>query len=377
MNKIYILLFLALCVSCKSETTEVDEPAEPVQEEALAALNLPDGFEIRTYANVDNARSMALSPSGILFVGNRSGDKVYAVKDTDGDFVGDELYVIDSGLVLPNGVAFRNGDLYVAEVSRILKYADIENNLASPPDPEVIYDEFPTEKHHGWKYIAFDADGKLYVPVGAPCNICNPDDEIFASITRMNPDGTGLEVFAHGVRNSVGFDWNPETGDLWFTDNGRDNLGDSIPPCEMNRVTEAGQHFGYPFCHGGYISDPEFGELGNCDDYVAPQVRFEAHTAPLGMKFYQGNMFPADFKGDIIVAQHGSWNRSKKIGYRLMRVSVENGEATGHSVFIDGWLNDETQESWGRPVDLVEMPDGSLLVSDDQAGKIYRITYNG
>ncbi len=377
MNKIYILLFLALCVSCKSETTEVDEPAEPVQEEALAALNLPDGFEIRTYANVDNARSMALSPSGILYVGNRSGDKVYAVKDTDGDFVGDELYVIDSGLVLPNGVAFRNGDLYVAEVSRILKYADIENNLASPPDPEVIYDEFPTEKHHGWKYIAFDADGKLYVPVGAPCNICNPDDEIFASITRMNPDGTGLEVFAHGVRNSVGFDWNPETGDLWFTDNGRDNLGDSIPPCEMNRVTEAGQHFGYPFCHGGYISDPEFGELGNCDDYVAPQVRFEAHTAPLGMKFYQGNMFPADFKGDIIVAQHGSWNRSKKIGYRLMRVSVENGEATGHSVFIDGWLNDETQESWGRPVDVVEMPDGSLLVSDDQAGKIYRITYNG
>ncbi len=377
MNKIYILLFLALCVSCKSETTEVNEPAEPAQEEALAALNLPDGFEIRTYANVDNARSMALSPSGILYVGNRSGDKVYAVKDTDGDFVGDELYVIDSGLVLPNGVAFRNGDLYVAEVSRILKYADIENNLASPPDPEVIYDEFPTEKHHGWKYIAFDADGKLYVPVGAPCNICNPDDEIFASITRMNPDGTGLEVFAHGVRNSVGFDWNPETGDLWFTDNGRDNLGDSIPPCEMNRVTEAGQHFGYPFCHGGYISDPEFGELGNCDDYVAPQVRFEAHTAPLGMKFYQGNMFPADFKGDIIVAQHGSWNRSKKIGYRLMRVSVENGEATGHSVFIDGWLNDETQESWGRPVDVVEMPDGSLLVSDDQAGKIYRITYNG
>ncbi|MCA6074934.1 PQQ-dependent sugar dehydrogenase [Fulvivirga sedimenti] len=377
MKRYYIFLLSVLIVACKPETEEVDAPAPPLPEEALAALNLPDGFEIHTYANVENARSLALSPSGTVYVGNRSGDKVYAVQDTDGDFVGDITYVIDSGLVLPNGVAFRDGDLYVAEVNRILKYSDIESNLASPPDPEVIYDEFPTEKHHGWKYIAFDNDGKLYVPVGAPCNICNPDDEIFASITRMNPDGTGLEVFAHGVRNSVGFDWNPETGDLWFTDNGRDNLGDSIPPCEMNRVTEAGQHFGYPFCHGGYLSDPEFGELGNCDDFVAPQVRFEAHTAPLGMKFYRGNMFPADFKGDIIVAQHGSWNRSKKIGYRLMRVSVENGEATGHSVFIDGWLNDDTQESWGRPVDVLEMPDGSLLVSDDQAGKIYRITYNG
>ena len=361
-------------LACTSETTQ---NFEPVPEEQLSGLNLPEGFRIHTYADVPNARSMALSPSNTLYVGNRSGDKVYAVQDTDGDLRGDKIYVIDSGLTLPNGVAFRNGDLYVAEVNRILRYSDIENRLASPPDPEVIYDQFPTEKHHGWKYIGFDADGKLYVPVGAPCNICNPDDEIFASITRMNPDGSGLEVYAHGVRNSVGFDWHPETGELWFTDNGRDNLGDSIPPCELNKVTEAGQHFGYPFCHGGFLQDPEFGDLGDCDDFTAPQVNFEAHTAPLGMKFYRGNMFPADYKGDIIVAQHGSWNRSKKIGYRLMRVSVENNTAVSNEVFVDGWLNDETQESWGRPVDVVEMPDGSLLVSDDQAGKVYRITYGG
>ena len=375
--KYWIPILLLFVAACKSEADEASEPSEPIVEEQLSALNLPEGFSIHTYADVDNARSMALSPSNILYVGNRSSDKVYAVKDTDGDYRADEIYVLDSGLTLPNGVAFRNGDLYVAEVNRILRYPDIENNLASPPEPEVIYDQFPTEKHHGWKYIAFGEDGKLYVPVGAPCNICDPEEEIFASITRMNPDGTGLEIYAHGVRNSVGFDWDPATGDFWFTDNGRDNLGDSLPPCEMNRVTAAGQHFGYPYCHGGYISDPEFGELADCADFVAPQVKFAAHTAPLGMKFYRGNMFPEDYQGDIIVAQHGSWNRSSKIGYRLVRVSVENGEAVDHSVFVDGWLNEAEQESWGRPVDVLEMPDGSLLVSDDQAGKIYRIVYEG
>ncbi|MEJ2004452.1 MAG: PQQ-dependent sugar dehydrogenase [Cyclobacteriaceae bacterium] len=372
--KYWLPILFLIVIACKNET---DEPFEPVPEDQLSSLNLPDGFRIHTFADVNNARSMALSPSNTLFVGNRSADKVYAVKDTDGDYRADEIYVLDSGLTLPNGVAFRDGDLYVAEVNRILRYPDIENNLASPPEPEVIYDEYPTEKHHGWKYIAFGDDGKLYVPVGAPCNICNPDDEIFASITRMNPDGSDLEVYAHGVRNSVGFDWDPNTGDFWFTDNGRDNLGDSIPPCEMNRVTAPGQHFGYPFCHGGYLADPEFGDLADCSDFVPPQVQFEAHTAPLGMKFYRGNMFPEEYRGDIIVAQHGSWNRSSKIGYRLMRVSVENGEAVDHSVFVDGWLNEAEQESWGRPVDVVEMPDGSILVSDDQAGKIYRIYYEG
>lgn len=381
MEKVTLLLIACFLMgaACKDSTQNSLNLSEnpEMADSLLNLINLPDGFEISVYAEVDNARSLAISPSGTIYVGNRNGDKVYAVRDTDGDNRADETYVIGSGLNSPNGVAFRDGDLYVAEINRILRYPNVENDLGNPPDYEVVYDEYPTEGHHGWKYIAFGPDGWLYVPVGAPCNICLSEDEVFASITRLNVDGGEPEVYAHGVRNTVGFDWDPATGDLWFTDNGRDMMGDSIPPCELNHVTEPGQHFGYPFCHGGYISDPEFGDQRDCDEFRDPEYGFMAHTAPLGMKFYTGNMFPADYQGDVLVAQHGSWNRSTKVGYRVMRVSIDNGDVTGASVFADGWLDDPTQDVWGRPVDVLELPDGSVLVSDDLAGLVYRISYTG
>jgi glucose/arabinose dehydrogenase len=342
----------------------------------LEKIKLPAGFKIEVFAEVENARSMVMSPSGVLYIGNRNGDKVYAVKDTDGDFKADKKWVIASGLNMPNGVAFKDGDLYVAEVSRILKYSDIESKLANPPAPQIINDKYPTDTHHGWKYIAFGPDGKLYVPVGAPCNICESKDEVYASITRINPDGSGREIFASGVRNTVGFTWHPVTKELWFTDNGRDWLGNDIPPCELNRAPKSGLHFGYPYCHGGTIKDPEFGSKRPCGDFVIPAQNLGPHTAPLGIKFYTGNMFPAMYKNQAFIAEHGSWNRDKRIGYRVSMVKVENNtKAISYETFASGWLDDETQKVWGRPVDVLVLNDGSMLVSDDQADVVYRITY--
>ncbi|MEM6360541.1 MAG: sorbosone dehydrogenase family protein [Bacteroidota bacterium] len=391
MNTSYRSVLLALVLStiflmaCGSESESgssslnSDSSAVTLTESdyPLEKLNLPPGFKVSIFAEVENARSLAMSSSGVIYVGNRSADKVYALKDTNGDWIADDKYIIDEDLMMPNGVAYKDGDLYVAEVSKVWRYKNIEANLSNPPEPELVYDEYPTEGHHGWKYIAFGPDGKLYVPVGAPCNICKSDDPVFASITRINADGTGLEIIAEGIRNTVGFAWHPETKELWFTDNGRDMMGDNVPPCELNRVTSSGLHFGYPYCHGSDIADPEFGSERHCNDFKKPSWKFGAHTAPLGMKFYTGNMFPTDYNGDIIVAQHGSWNRSRKVGYRLMRVTVENSATTKAEVFIDGWLNDDTQDAWGRPVDVLQMPDGSLLVSDDFAGVVYRISYEG
>lgn len=358
-----------------STVTKTKEPAKL----PLEKINLPEGFKISVFASgIEDARSLALGDKGTIFVGNRQEDNVYAVVDENGDGQADQTYVIASGLRAPNGVAFRDGDLYVAEVSRILRFADIENNLQNPPQPEVVFDQYPKEMHHGWKYIAFGPDGKLYVPVGAPCNICNPEEEIYSTITRLNPDGTGMEIFAKGVRNSVGFDWHPATNVLWFTENGRDMLGDNMPPDELNRAPEKGMHFGYPFCHAGEIKDPEFGEGRNCNEFVAPAQKLGPHVAPLGMKFYTGNMFPAEYKNQILIPEHGSWNRSEKIGYRIQLAKLdEKGNVKSYETFADGWLNEEEQEAWGRPVALLQLPDGSILVSDDHAGVIYRISYEG
>lgn len=366
-------------LATNTSTTDTAVPAITSSSAALPLdkIKLPAGFSISVFAEVDNARSMALSPSGTLFVGNRNEDKVYAVKDTDGDFKADKKWVIASGLNMPNGVAFKDGDLYVAEVSKIHKFSKIESNLDAPGKSTVVYDKFPTEAHHGWKYIAFGPDGKLYVPVGAPCNICESKEPIYASIHRMNADGTGLELFASGVRNTVGFTWHPQTKNMWFTDNGRDMLGDDIPPCELNTATQAGQHFGYPYCHGGTIKDPEFGGKRPCSDFIAPAQTLGAHVAPLGLKFVTGNMFPSTYANQIILAEHGSWNRSKKSGYKLSIVKIVEGKSTGYETFASGWLDESTQKAWGRPVDVLMMPDGSMLVSDDQAGVIYRITYKG
>jgi glucose/arabinose dehydrogenase len=339
----------------------------------LEKIGLPEGFKIEVYAdNVEDARSMTLSPNGTLFVGSRSAGNVYAVLDKDGNGKADEVITIAIGLSQPNGVAFRNGDLYVAETSRILRYNNIEVHLRDPPQPVVVKDDLPGDRGHNWKFIRFGPDGMLYVPVGAPCNICDPGDP-YAAITRMNTDGTGFEIYARGVRNTVGFDWSPE-GELWFTDNGRDWLGEDIPDDELNRAPEEGLHFGFPYCHSGDIPDPEFGSSRSCDEFTAPEAKLGAHVAALGMRFYNGTMFPEEYKNQIFIAEHGSWNRAIPIGYRVILARIENNSVTGTEVFADGWLQGG---AWGRPVDVQVMPDGALLVSDDLADVIYRISYAG
>ncbi len=340
------------------------------------AIRLPEGFHIEVYAdNVSGARSMALGSNGTLFIGTRSIGRVYAIPDRDRDDRADAVIVLAEGLHMPNGVAFQNGSLYVAEVSRILRYDGIEDRLGSPPQAVVVTSELPDRESHGWKFIAFGPDGRLYVPVGMPCNVCNPEDERFGTILRMNPDGTGIEIFARGVRNSVGFDWQPATGILWFTDNGRDWLGENTPPDELNRAPEAGLHFGFPYCHGRTISDPEFGRTRSCAEFTPPAQELGPHVAALGMRFYPGGMFPEAYRGQIFIAEHGSWNRVVPLGYRISLVRLENGTPVSYEVFADGWLQNST--AWGRPVDVLVMPDGALLVSDDHAGAIYRIWYEG
>ncbi len=342
----------------------------------LDTITLPPGFAIDLYAgNVTGARSMTLSPNGTLFVGSRGPGNVYAIPDRDGDGRGDAVITVASGLDSPNGVAFRNGSLYVAEIGRVLRYDDIEANLSDPPDAAVVSDAFPTEAVHGWKFIAFGPDGKLYIPVGVPCNVCDPADERFGTILRMNPDGTDLEIYARGIRNSVGFDWHPETGDLWFTDNGRDWLGEDIPPDELNRAPEAGMHFGFPYCHGSSIPDPEFGSGQSCENFTPPEQELGPHVAALGMRFYTGDQFPEEYNNRIFIAEHGSWNRVEPIGYRVTMVELENGTPVSYEVFAEGWL--QGRDAWGRPVDVQVANDGSLLVSDDRADAVYRITYPG
>ena len=345
----------------------------------LEKIRLPDGFAIEIYADsVPDARSMTLSPNGILYVGSRRAGNVYAILDDDHDARADGIYLVASGLTMPNGVAWREGSLYVAERSRILRFDDVDRRFlgsepTAAPEPVVVRGDYPSERHHGWKYIAFGPDGWLYVPVGAPCNLCLSEDPIFASITRMTSDGGTREIFASGVRNTVGFDWHPETGELWFTDNGRDMLGDDVPDDELNHAPEAGLHFGYPFCHGGEIADPQFGGRRPCSDFTPPAGKLGPHVAALGVEFYEGEQFPAAYRGQILIAQHGSWNRSDPIGYRVMRVRLEGNRAVEYEVFAEGWL--QNGEPWGRPVDVETLPDGSLLVSDDHAGVIYRIRY--
>jgi len=327
---------------------------------------------------------MALGTKGTLFVGTQRAGVVYAIVDRNHDGVADDGLVIATNLTSPNGVAFRDGALYVADAWRILRYDDIENQLEHPPKPVVIYDGYPRDAWHGWKYIGFGPDGWLYVPVGAPCNVCERDPP-YASITRIKPDGTGMEVFARGVRNSVGFDWDPKTKELWFTDNGRDSLGDDLPDDELDHAPKPGMHFGFPYCHAALLpgesrprgaGDPQFGPGHDCaKEFTRAEVGLGAHVASLGMKFYTGKMFPAQYRDQIFIAEHGSWDRSKPIGYRVVVARPgEQGEKRLET-FAEGWLQ-PNGKSWGRPVDVLVAPDGALLVSDDQAGAIYRITYD-
>jgi glucose/arabinose dehydrogenase len=347
---------------------------ETAMEGRISDVRLPPDFRIATYAVVPNARSMALGERGTLFVGTRKGE-VYAVLPGETAEGTHSVVTIARKLDSPNGVAFRGAALYVAEIGRILRYDGIESRLFSPPEPVIVNESFPKDEHHGWKFIRFGLDGMLYVPVGAPCNICEQADPRYAAILRMRTDGTGLEVFASGVRNTVGFDWNPKTEDLWFTDNGRDWMGNDLPPDELNRAPGKGLHFGFPYVHGKNLPDPEFGARGKPTGFTPPELELPAHVAALGMRFYTGRMFPPGYRGQIFIAEHGSWNRSKPVGYRVSLVRLEWNRVTSYEVFAEGWL--QGGEAWGRPVDVQVMPDGSLLVSDDKAGMIYRISYRG
>ena len=359
--------------------------AQSPQPLPLDQIKLPPGFTIDLYATgVPHAREMVMGSKGTLFVGTRDYNKVYALVDRNNDHKADQVYTIAEGLKDPSGVAFREGSLYVAEISRITRYDDIEAKLEKPPAAVVVKSDLPTETHHGQKFIRFGPDGLLYVPVGAPCNVCErPDDQRFATILRMKPDGSGSEIFASGVRNSVGFDWHPATRELWFTDNGRDLLGDDVPPDELNHAPKQGLSFGFPYCHAGEVKDPEFGAKRPCSEFQAPARKLDPHGAAIGMRFYTGTMFPAEYRNQIFIAEHGSWNRSVPIGYRVMLAKIEGNKVASFAPFAEGWLQGvansqgtrTTGQTWGRPSDVFVMPDGALLVSDDFAGVIYRISY--
>ncbi|WP_018433362.1 PQQ-dependent sugar dehydrogenase [Paraburkholderia atlantica] len=340
----------------------------------IEKIKLPPGFHIEVLSDdVPSARAMTLSPKGILYVGSEDGH-VYALELRNGHVTG--RHVIASGLQMPTGVAWRDGALYVSAVSKIVRFDAIDSHLNDPPRPVVVTDKLPTDTHHGWKFIAFGPDGKLYVPQGAPCNICQRDLDRFALIGRMDPDGSHYEVVARGIRNSVGFAWHPVTHELWFTDNGRDLLGDDIPSDKLSRAPRVGMNFGFPYCHGGDTPDPEFGKDHPCSEFTPPVVKLGAHVAALGMRFYDGPMFPADYRNSIFIAEHGSWNRSKKVGYRVVRVITDpDGSHARQQVFAEGWLQ-PGESVWGRPADVLPLPDGSLLISDDTAGAIYRVTYS-
>lgn len=363
MTRVFEKALIAACAALSF--TACSEGAAPVPQ-----LILPPGFKAEVYVErVPGARSMVMGARGTLFVGTKGEGKVYAVQGIGSDHR--SVKVIADKLNLPNGVAFKDGQLYVAEVSRILRYPEIESHLDAPPEPEVIVEDLPSDRHHGWRYMAFGPDGKLYVPIGAPCNICDQDG--YAVITRMSADGGDREVIARGVRNTVGFTWHPQSGDLWFTDNGRDWLGDDTPPCELNHLTEPGMHFGFPYCHGNDILDPDFGAGHDCSDYTPPAQALGPHVAPLGVKFYTGTMFPAQYRMQAFIAEHGSWNRSEKTGYRVSLVRLAEGKPVAYEPFVEGWLDGDSVS--GRPVDILIMDDGSMLVSDDQAGRIWRISY--
>jgi glucose/arabinose dehydrogenase len=338
-------------------------------------LKVPAGFHVSVYSSkVPTARAITLGKKGTVFVGSMNAGKVYALTDSDHDGRADKVRVIASDLTLPVGVAFHDGDLYVSANSRIVVLRDIEDHLDDPPKPEVVTDKLPSKRHHGWRYIGFGPDGRLYVSIGAPCNICEPSKP-YARIISMKTDGSDWKTVAKGVRDSVGFTWQPGTDKLWFTDNGRDMMGDHQPSDELNRVDHAGQNFGFPYCHAGDIPDPKYGKGHSCSDYTAPVLKLGPHVAALGLRFYTGDMFPSKYHDALFIAEHGSWNSSKKVGYRVMVVRFKNGkiDQSSDKPFLTGFL--EGQKAWGRPVDVQPMPDGSLLVSDDKAGAIYRVTY--
>lgn len=382
IKKVLLLLILALAYlswhsygylwhswrNLPPSTQVISDPvglAQPDTESssALAYLHARDGYTISYFAqDVPGARSLAIGNNGIVYVGTRSQGVVYALEDQDDDGIGDTRYVVASGLNNPNGVVYHDGALYVAEISRIIRFDNIDTSYNQKPSYSVVYDRLPSDTHHGWRYLALGPDNKLYIGIGAPCNTCEVSDP-YGTIARLDLDGSDFEVIARGIRNTVGFDWNPEDESLWFTDNGSDNMGDDLPRDELNQLRTEGEHFGYPYCHEGSILDPKFGLSKDCNDYAPPALPLSPHAAALGMKFVGGQ---------ALIAEHGSWNRKTPIGYRIMSVDIENGVASNYQVLVDGWLADDGTVL-GRPVDILIQADGVILVSDDFAGVIYRL----
>jgi glucose/arabinose dehydrogenase len=351
----------------------VAAPPVPTPAENLPKLKVPRGFKVEVYQpGILDARALRRGGKGTIFVSSLFvAGKIYAITEKGGKR---EVKTVLSGLELPSGIEFHNGSLYVATPKQITRYDKIEDSLDNPPQPVVIYDKLPGDIPHGWKFLRFGPDGKLYVPVGAPCNICEPDPEKYAQIFRINADGSGRELVARGVRNSVGFDFHPRTKELWFTDNQRDWLSEDMPLDELNVVKNPGKdHFGYPYCHSGIMADPQYGWGKSCNDFVKPARTLGPHAAPLGMKFYTGLMFPPRFRGAILIARHGPWNRTKKYADVAVAYLDGRGRVVDVEPFITGWVKDN--EYLGRPVDLLVQQDGSLLVSDDHNGAVYRVSY--
>jgi len=346
------------------DTSPVTISKESNDDSSLSFLHLQPGYQISYFAkDVPGARSLAVGDSGVVYVGTRDPGVVYALVDNNQDGVADNRFVVASKLNSPNGVVYHEGTLYIAEIGRVIKFENIDDNYMNNPSYSVVYDDLPKDTHHGWRYMAIGPDDKLYLGIGAPCNTCQVEDP-YGSIARMNLDGTGFEIVARGIRNTVGFDWNPEDQSLWFTENGRDMLGEDSPRDELNQLRTEGDHFGFPYCHDGTILDPKFGTGKSCTDYESPSLSLSPHAAALGMKFI----------GDrILIAEHGSWNRKVPTGYRVMSVDVANGVVSNYQVFIDGWLGEDGKAK-GRPVDILQLRDGSILISDDFSGSVYRVT---
>jgi len=339
----------------------------------IEKLKAPKGFKIELYAaGVGNARTLRQGDKGTVFVGSRLLDKVYAIVDKGEKR---EVKPIYSGLYRPNGLAFKDGVLYIAELSRISKVEKIEDNLDNPPKPVVIYDDLPKDEAHGWKFLTIGPDDKLYFQVGAPCNICMPSPA-HAQIRRINLDGSGAEVVARGIRQIVGMDFSPITRQLYFTENSRDWLSEDIPEDKLNRLTQPGKdNFGYPYCHQGNIADQEFGWGHSCDEFTKPIALLGPHTAALGMRFYTGNTFPSEYRNAIFIARHGSWNRTKKLGGDIVVARLsEDGAVKSIEPFITGFI--ENNNYVGRPADVEFVKDGSMLISDDFNGAVYRVTYS-
>ncbi|HXP31090.1 MAG TPA: PQQ-dependent sugar dehydrogenase [Stellaceae bacterium] len=345
----------------------------PAKDLPLDKLKLPPGFKVQVWAEVPNARSLSLGSNGTVWVGNLGGKNVYAVLDRGGKR---EVKTVLKGLDTPNGVVFSNGTLFVAERTRITRYDGIDGKLDNPPEPKVMVTLPENKPIHFWHFMTMCPDGKLYFNNGSPNNILVPD-YLQATILRLDPKTDVLETYAMGVRNSVGMTFHPTTHQLWFTDNARDWLAEDLPSDKLNVATKKGENFGYPFCHQGDTLDPDLGKNHSCAEFVPPAFKIGAHVAPLGLRFYTGTMFPAAYHNALFIARHGSWNRSQKQGYDVVRATIGPKNSVKVEPFLTGFLVDPAKDPpmWGRPADVLVMPDGALLVSDDYNGIIYRISY--